>query len=182
MNMELWREQLILEQTNLTRNGEWLELVKRKAERQEAAKAKGSDAAKPKPLTARQKRIAEHKADQVEKKLRRASRAERNKLRAEWRKTLPPEQAEAKIKQLKVETKAARKNRAAVRKRKPNPFERDAFYMGAKDFACSHPDQNPYDAVIQYLSAVGWLHPQSVEGIAAAVSQRLGAMPLRCGN
>ena len=104
MNMELWREQLILEQTNLTRNGEWLELVKRKAERQEAAKTKGSDAAKPKPLTARQKRIAEHKADQVEKKLRRAARAERNKLRAEWRKTLPPEQAEAKIKQLKVET------------------------------------------------------------------------------
>ncbi|MGL4517855.1 MAG: hypothetical protein ACRCUH_14335 [Shewanella sp.] len=106
MNVELWREMRELEQTNLTRDGEWLELVKRKAERQEAAK--------PKPLTARQKRSAEHKADQAEKKLRRAAKAERSKQRAEWRKTLPPEQAEAKINQLKAETKAARKNRVPV--------------------------------------------------------------------
>lgn len=69
-----------------------------------------------------------------------------------------------------------------MRKRKPNPFEREAFYIGAKDFACSQPDQNPYDAAIQYLSEVEWLHPQSAEGIAADVSQRLGAMRLRCGN
>jgi len=57
---------------------------------------------------------AQHKADQTEKKQRRAAKAERNKQRAEWRKTLPPEQTEAKINQLKAETKAARKTLALV--------------------------------------------------------------------
>jgi len=112
--MELWREMREIEHTNLTHDGKWLALVTRKVERLEAVKPKGSNAAKPKPLTARQKRTAEHKADQAEKKRRRAAKAERSKQRAEWRKTLPPEQVEAKIKQLKVETKAARKNRKLV--------------------------------------------------------------------
>ncbi len=61
-----------------------------------------------------QSKKAQHKADQAEKKQRRAAKAERRAQRAEWRKTLPPEQAEAKINQLKAETKAARKNRALV--------------------------------------------------------------------
>ena len=37
--MELWREQMLLEQTNLTRDGTWLELVKRKVERKAEATA-----------------------------------------------------------------------------------------------------------------------------------------------
>lgn len=61
-----------------------------------------------------QSKKVQHKADQAEKKQRRAAKAERSKQRAEWRKTLPPEQAEAKINQLKAETKAARKNRVPV--------------------------------------------------------------------
>lgn len=36
--MELWRELIDLEHSNMTRNGEWLELVKRKAERIDATK------------------------------------------------------------------------------------------------------------------------------------------------
>ncbi len=36
--MELWRELIDLEHSNMTRSGEWLELVKRKAERLDAAK------------------------------------------------------------------------------------------------------------------------------------------------
>ena len=107
--MELWRELIDLEHSNMTRSGEWLELVKRKAERLDAAKnvkrETGLEPQKP------QSKRALHKAVQAEKKQRRAAKAERSKQRAEWRKTLPPEQAEAKINPLKAETKAARKNR-----------------------------------------------------------------------
>ena len=67
----------------------------------------------PEPNKPQSKKV-QHKADQAEKKQRRAAKAERSKQRAEWRKTLPPEQAEAKINQLKAETKAARKNRVPV--------------------------------------------------------------------
>lgn len=109
--MELWRELIDLEHSNMTRSGEWLELVKRKAERLDAAKkAKRKAGVEP---TKPQSKRAQHKAEQAEKKQRRVAKAERSKLRAEWRKTLPPEQAEAKINQLKAETKAARKNRVS---------------------------------------------------------------------
>ncbi|MGL6436671.1 hypothetical protein [Aeromonas caviae] len=110
--MELWRELIDLEHSNMTRNGEWLELVKRKAERIDATK-KAKQEAGSEPQKPQSKR-ALHKAVQAEKKQRRAAKAERSKLRAEWRKTLPPDQAEAKINQLKAETKAARKNRGRV--------------------------------------------------------------------
>ena len=110
--MELWRELIDLERSNMTRSGEWLDLVKRKAERLDAAKnVKREIELEPqKPQSKR----ALHKADQAEKKQRRAAKAERSKQRAEWRKTLPPEQAEAKINQLKAETKTARKNLGQV--------------------------------------------------------------------
>lgn len=82
--MELWRELIDLEHSNMTRNGEWLELVKRKAERIDATK-KAKQEAGSEPQKPQSKR-ALHKAVQ----------------------------AEAKINQLKAETKAARKNRGRV--------------------------------------------------------------------
>ncbi|MGN5064904.1 hypothetical protein [Aeromonas sp. 6P] len=80
-----------------------------------ALKRHAEKTGKPLPETKKpQSKKAPHKADQAEKKQRRAVKAERSKRRAEWRKTLPPEQAEAKINQLKAETKAARKSREKV--------------------------------------------------------------------
>lgn len=69
-----------------------------------------------------------------------------------------------------------------MKKRKPNAYERECFYLGAKDFAFVHPELKAYDAAVQYLSGVAWLHSQSVDGIAAAVSQRLGGDPAEFGE
>lgn len=55
----------------------------------------------------------------AERKILRAAKAERSKQRAEWRKTLPPDEAQAKIDQLRTETKAARKQRREVRRNLP---------------------------------------------------------------
>ena len=49
-----------------------------------------------------------------------------------------------------------------MKKRKPNAYERECFYLGAKDFAFVHPELKAYDAAVQYLSGVAWLHSQSV--------------------
>lgn len=69
-----------------------------------------------------------------------------------------------------------------MKKRKPNAYERECFYLGAKDFAFVHPELKAYDAAVQYLSGVAWLHSQSVDGIAEAVSQRLGHLALSCSK
>ncbi len=69
-----------------------------------------------------------------------------------------------------------------MKKRKPNAYERECFYLGAKDFAFAHPELKSYDAAVQYLSGVEWLPSQSVDGIAAAVSQRLGHIAPSCSK
>lgn len=86
--MELWRELIDLERTNMTRNGDWLELVKRKAERVEAAKkakrpVQHSPVAKEpaKPLSKRRARILEMKALKVKRRERAMMRQDRKRLK-----------------------------------------------------------------------------------------------------
>lgn len=69
--MELWREMIDLERTNLTRNGDWLELVKHKIERIEAIAKQTPTRTKPKakPLTK-----AERKALRLERAAARLAR------------------------------------------------------------------------------------------------------------
>ena len=81
--MELWREQMLLEQTNLTRDGAWLELVKRKVERKAEATKAVIAPAKPKQPSRRQKRIAELKAQKAKRRARAMMRAERRANKGE---------------------------------------------------------------------------------------------------
>lgn len=67
--MELWREMRELEHTNLSRDGSWLELVRRKTERLEA------EAAKQTPIAPKAK--PKRKAKQLTKAERKARRRER---------------------------------------------------------------------------------------------------------
>lgn len=81
--MELWREQMQLEQTNLTRDGAWLELVKRKVERKAEATKAVIATAKPKQPSRRQQRIAEMKAQKAKRRARAMMRAERRANKGE---------------------------------------------------------------------------------------------------
>lgn len=59
-----------------------------------------------------------------------------------------------------------------MKKRKPNSYERESLYMGAKEYALKVAG-DPYTAALQYLQGVDWLHPRSADGIAAKVTERV---------
>lgn len=59
-------------------------------------------------------------------------------------------------------------------KRKPNAYEREALYLGAKEAGVNTGFSD--EAAIAWLKGVKWLHPYSVEGIAAKVVERLAVL------
>ena len=77
--MELWFEMKLLEQTNLTRDGAWLDLVRTKQERLEMTQQKSE---KQKPTT--EKKISKQRQRELENAAKKAHRRiirERRKMR-----------------------------------------------------------------------------------------------------
>ncbi len=59
-------------------------------------------------------------------------------------------------------------------RRKPNPYEREALYLGAKEEAFKA--GGSVEASYQWLAQIPWLHKLAVDSIAAKVTERIGAI------
>ena len=78
--MDLWPEMKLLEQTNLTRGGAWLELVRTKQERLGNAKPKKDAKSSDRSLSKRQQFRLEKKAKKERNRLRTECRRQRKLL------------------------------------------------------------------------------------------------------
>ena len=78
--MDLWPEMKLLEQTNLTRGGAWLELVRTKQESLEHTPPKKEAKSSERPLSKRQQFHLEKKAKKERNRLRTECRRQRKLL------------------------------------------------------------------------------------------------------